>query len=195
MLVLVGGVIIIFAIWQWLETPVNTALGLADGTPTLPTNLTRADVLPTPTLNPSVPLRQIIFPSAQMSGAIVDAYRVGDSWDVRYLGTLVGHLVGTSWLDDPGGNIALVGHVEDAEGKPGPFAYLSQAKVGDLVILQDGQRQIVYHVFTVTHAAPEDIQFVAQDGHRRLTLITCSDWDVKTASYLSRLVVVAVPVL
>lgn len=192
-LLLLGGVIAIFSIWQSLETPANIAFGLVAGTPTLPVRLTRVDVLPTLTPNANVPVRQLIIPAIQMSAPIVEAYRIGDSWEVRNLGNSVGHLVGTSWLDDPGGNIALAGHIDDADGKPGPFAVLSQAKVGDLVILREGQREIIYHVLMLAQAAPEDIQFVVQDGRRRLTLITCSDWDVKTANYLKRLVVVAVP--
>jgi len=194
MLLLLGGVIAIFIIWQSLEMPGNAAFSQAAGTPTMPDRLSRADVLPTPTPNASAPLRQIIVPAAQMVATIVEAYRVGDSWEVRNLGDLVGHLAGTSWLGDAGGNIALAGHVEDAEGKPGPFAHLAEVKIGDLLILREGQRQINYRVVTVTHAAPDDIRYVSQDGHRRVTLITCSDWDFKTSAYLSRLITVAEPV-
>jgi LPXTG-site transpeptidase (sortase) family protein len=187
------GVIAIFSIWQHLNVPVNATLGMLPGTPTMPARLTRADLMPTLTPNVNIPLRQIIFPAAKMVATIIESYRVGDSWEVRHLGDSVGHLAGTGWMDETGGNIALAGHAEDAEGKPGPFAFLSQAKIGDLIILRDGEREIVYHVFMTVSAAPEDIQFVAQDDRRLLTLITCSDWDSKTATYLNRLVVIAVP--
>ncbi|MHB8749860.1 MAG: hypothetical protein ACYDBJ_11815 [Aggregatilineales bacterium] len=46
---------------------------------------------------------------------------------------------------------------------------------------------------TVVRAASDDIRYVSQDGHHRVTLITCADWDASTTRYLSRLVVVAVP--
>ena len=193
LLLLLVGVIAIFSIWQRVETPGSTAFDLVAGTPTLPVRLTRADVLPTPTPDASVPLRQVIFPAAHTVSPIIEAIRAGDSWEVRYLGDSVGHLAGTSWLDDPGGNIVLAGHIEDAEGKPGPFAYLSQAKTGDLVILREGEREIVYRVVTVARAQPDEIHYVAQDGRRRLTLITCADWDYKAGTYRTREVVVAAP--
>ncbi|MHB8752654.1 MAG: sortase [Aggregatilineales bacterium] len=193
-LLLIGAVVIIFAISQNVNIPKNAASGRVMGAPTLPDHLTRADVLPTLTPDTRAPLRRIIFPATGTIAPIVEAMRAGDSWEMRYLGNSVGHLAGTSWLDDPGGNIALAGHIEDAQGEPGPFAHLSQAKIGDVVILQEGQRLIYYRVTTVVRAASDDIRYVSQDGHHRVTLITCADWDASTARYLSRLVVVAVPV-
>jgi LPXTG-site transpeptidase (sortase) family protein len=190
-LLLLGGVITIFVIWQSLNTPGNLSSDLAVRTTTFAGGLTIGDVLPTLTPDTSVPLRQLIFPAANIVAPIVEAVRAGDSWEVRYLGQSVGHLAGTSWLDGLGGNIVLAGHVEDAEGKPGPFANLSQAKTGDTLILRDGQREIVYRVVTIAHAAPDEMQYVAQNGRHLLTLITCSDWDSKAATYHSRLVVIA----
>ncbi len=192
-LLLLGGAIVIFFVWQSQTAPASTAIDSLVEMPTLPDQLARSDVLPTPTPNISVPERRITFVAAKMTAPITEAYRVGDSWEVRHLSGLVGHLAGTGWLDDPGGNIALAAHVEDADGNPGPFAFLSYAKVGDVIVLSEGQRVIAYHVVTIARAAPGDIQFVVQDGRRRLTLITCADWDAKTASYPKRLVVVAVP--
>lgn len=192
-LLLIGGVVVIFAISQNVNTAINMAFGRVIGTPTLPDHLTHADVLPTLTPDVRAPLRRIIFPATGTIAPIVEAMRAGDSWEMRYLGNSVGHLAGTSWLADPGGNIALAGHIENAQGEPGPFAHLSQAKIGDVLILQEGQRLIYYRVTTVVRTASDDIQYVNQDGHHRVTLITCSDWDASTASYLSRLVVIAVP--
>ncbi len=192
-LLLLGAVVVIFSIAQGLNTPVNNvAVDLDAGTPTLPNRLTRADALPTLTPNAPVALRQVILPAAPFAATIVEAWRVGDSWEMRHLGDSVGHLAGTSWLDDSGGNIVLAGHIENAQGQPGPFAHLSEVKAGDLLVLREGQRLSNYRVVTVARAAPNDMQYVIQDGHRRLTLLTCSDWDANTASYLSRLVVVAV---
>ncbi len=160
-----------------------------------PAGLTRRDVLPTPTPDVTAPVRIITFPGASMSAPIITAGRVQGTWETRHLGDSVGHLVGTSWLDDPGGNIVLAGHVESATGAPGPFAHLFEAAVGDLVILREGTREVRYRVTAREEAAPTDIGFVAQDGHPRLTLITCTDWDNDQATYLGRLVVVAEPVL
>jgi LPXTG-site transpeptidase (sortase) family protein len=160
-----------------------------------PLGLTRQDVLPTPTVDMSVPARMITFPAASMSAPVIPAGRVQGTWETRHLGDSVGHLVGTSWLDDPGGNIVLAGHVESSTGAPGPFAYLFEAKVGDLVILRDGAREEDYRVTAIKRVGPYDVSYVAQDGHQRVTMITCTDWDYEQQIYLGRLVVIAEPVV
>ncbi len=158
-----------------------------------PPGLTRRDVLPTPTFDLSVPMRMITFPAASMSAPVIPAGRVQGTWETRHLGDSVGHLVGTSWFDDPGGNIVLAGHVESNTGAPGPFAYLFEAKVGDLVILREGTREEDYRVTSIKRADPYDVSYVAQDGRQRLTMITCTDWDYQQQTYLGRLVVIAEP--
>jgi LPXTG-site transpeptidase (sortase) family protein len=160
-----------------------------------PTALSRRDVLPTPTLDRSVPMRLITFPGASMSAPIIPAGRVQGSWETRHLGDSVGHLVGTSWLDDPGGNIVLAGHVESYSGAPGPFAHLFEAKLGDLVILSEGSREVRFRVTAIEPASPYEVSYLAQDGRQRLTLITCTDWDYAQQVYLGRLVIVAEPVV
>ncbi|MBN1680857.1 MAG: sortase [Anaerolineae bacterium] len=164
-------------------------------TPTVtPGGLTSNDVLPTPTPDQNTPARLIVFPGASMSAPIIPAGRVGGTWETRHLGGSVGHLVGTSWLDDAGGNIVLAGHVESATGAPGPFAHLFDAQLDDMIILREGVREVYYKVTTIETAAPDDISYVAQDGQSRLTLITCTDWDYERQVYNGRLVVVAEPV-
>jgi LPXTG-site transpeptidase (sortase) family protein len=191
LLVLVPLVVGLFALWQQVEQIPSAPV--LQASPTLPARLTRQDVLPTLTPVPNAPVRQIIFPGAHVVASIVPSYRVGDSWETRYLGDSVGLLEGASWLDDPGGNIVLVGHVEDAEGHPGPFAYLFNAQVGDVILLRDGDRRLTYRVSSIQKTAPDDLHILAQDGQRRITMITCSDWDLKSGTYLSRLVAIAQP--
>ncbi len=192
-LLIILGVVLVFAAWQQLTTPMVNSPVLPGVTPTLPQHLTRADVFPTHSPAPDVPLRQIIFPGAHVVAPITLAVRSGNSWETRYLGDSVGHLEGTSWLDDPGGNIVLAGHVEDAKGQPGPFAHLFDVEYGDLIILREGQRQDAFRVASIERAAPNDMHYLVRDGRRRITLITCSDWDIQTAAYRSRFVVIAVP--
>jgi LPXTG-site transpeptidase (sortase) family protein len=160
-----------------------------------PPGLSRRDILPTPTFDLTVPMRMITFPAASMSAPIISAGRVQGTWETRHLGDSVGHLVGTSWLDDPGGNIVLAGHVESHTGAPGPFAYLFEAKVGDLVILREGTREQHYRVTSIERVDPYDVSYVAQDGHKRVTMITCTDWDYEQETYQGRLVVIAEPIL
>jgi LPXTG-site transpeptidase (sortase) family protein len=160
-----------------------------------PTALSMRDVLPTPTPDFTIPARLIMFPGASMSAPIIPAGRVGGTWETRHLGDSVGHLIGTSWLDGPGNNIVLAGHVETPTGEPGPFAHLFEAKEGDLVILREGDTEVHYRVTAIEEVGPYDVGYVAQTGNPRLTLITCTDWDYKQATYLGRLVVIAEPVI
>lgn len=152
------------------------------------------DTLPTPTPDPRGPQRLIAFPGASMSAPIVPAGRVKGTWETRHLGDSIGHLVGTSWFDDAGGNIVLAGHVENWAGAPGPFAHLFEAKPGDLVILSEGDREEYYQVTQIERVDPNDMSWVAQDGRDRVTLITCTNWDWDQETYLGRLIVVAEPV-
>ena len=138
--------------------------------------------------------RQLVWPSGK-TAPIVESYRAGNSWSVDNLGSAIGHLEGTSWLDDAGGNIVLIGHVNDVNGRQGPFGNLYQAQSGDVFTLQDGARRVIYHVTTVSYVAPDAMQVISPDGQRRITLITCSDWGAasgESMSFRKRLVVVAV---
>jgi len=196
-------IVLIVAGWERFGAPLlarripptpTLAQELAAGvTPTMPARLTRADVLPTPTVDPAAPRRAITFPGALVTSRIINAARTLQSWETRYLGDAVGHLQGTSWIGEPGGNIVLAGHVTNERGEPGPFAYLFEAQVGDEVILLDGDQEYPYRVTGIERVPPDAIEYVAQDGIPRLTLITCDDWDTARQEYDTRLVVIAEP--
>lgn len=189
-------VVLVFAVWR-LGTALLPATAPSNATPLRtppPQGLTRNDFLPTPTPDTSRPPRTISFPAAEVSAPIIPAGRVQGTWETRHLGNSVGHLVGTAWLGDPGGNIVLAGHVESYTGAPGPFAYLFEAHLGDLVVLRDGPREERYRVTQIERVDPYDLSWLAQDGTPRVTLITCTDWDTQAKTYLGRLVVVAEPV-
>lgn len=174
--------------------PVPTVPVMAPGiTPTMPDRLTSADVLPTPTIDPEAIPRTITFPGALVTSRIINASRTYDSWETRYLGDSVGHLQGTSWIGEPGGNVVLAGHVTNERGEPGPFAYLFEAQIGDEVLLNDGDTIHQYRVSSIERVSPEAVEYVRQDGIPRLTLITCDDWNFNAQTYDSRLVVIAEP--
>ncbi len=186
-----------FAVWR-LSMTLFPGVGVSGGVSvtvlnTPPPTPVR-DTLPTLTPDTSRPPRLIAFPGASMSAPIVPAGRVRGTWETRHLGDSVGHLVGTSWFDDAGGNIVLAGHVETWSGAPGPFAHLFEAKTGDRVILSEGEREEHYQVTQIERVDPYDMSWVTQDGKDRVTLITCTDWDWDNETYLGRLIVVAEPV-
>ncbi len=181
------GVALLFFSWElYLYAPTTPhpsrpAAGAAGNAPYM-------DVLPTPTPEPDGPRRTITFPGAMVTAPIIHAARASGSWETRHLGDAVGHLAGTSWFDDPGGNIVLVAHVETAFGTRGPFAHLEEAMAGDEIILREGEREEHFRVVSTYQVTPDNINPVAQDGRPRLTLITCSNWDYRSQRYLNRVV-------
>lgn len=193
-IVMLGLEVLVLALAVWRLSDTFWPEGEQASEPAVASPLTVRDVLPTPTVDRGVPPRLIVFPGASMSAPIIPADRARGNWETRHLGDSVGHLAGTSWLDDAGGNIVLAGHVESATGAAGPFRHLFEAKPGDPVLLRDGEREAYFRVVAVDYTAPDDVQVVKQDGRRRLTLITCTDWDFESGTYQGRLVVVAEPV-
>ncbi len=189
-------IVLVFAVWRLSSAllPAASSTATPPRTPP-PQGLRPEDVLPTPTPDRTAPVRQIMFPAVSVGAPIIPAGRVRGTWETRHLGDSVGHLVGTAWLGGSGGNIVLAGHVESFTGAPGPFAYLFEAKLGDLVVLREGTREERYRVTRIEYVDPYDLSWLAQDGISRITLITCTDWDFDTETYLGRLVVVAEPVV
>ncbi|NLX08610.1 MAG: class F sortase [Chloroflexi bacterium] len=193
LLLLVAEIVVLVLAFDRLRQSWQPAQGSVSATLAFAPALSRDDILPTPTPDTSRPPRSIVFPDAGVSASIIPAGRTATSWETRHLQDAVGHLSGTSWLDDFGGNIVLAGHVENASGEPGPFAHLFTAHLNARVVLRDGTREEHYRVTAIETAAPNALQYVAQDGRRRLTLITCTDWDSEAETYLGRLIVVAEP--
>lgn len=140
---------------------------------------------------PSIPQNGTLFiPSAGIYSTIVQAYLDGQSWDVSRLGTNVGHLQGTSWVEH-GGNVVLSGHVELADGRQGVFANLDQMALGDLVEITVGDRRWRYIVTEISTTSPDDLTPIAPTREDRLTLITCDSFDFVRNVYLERTIIVA----
>lgn len=142
--------------------------------------------------SPDIPADSTLFiPSAGIYAPIVQAYLDGVSWDVSRLGMNVGHLQGTAWHST--GNVVLSGHVEMSDGRKGVFATLEQVQVGDLIVLSAGGRETRYEVREISQTDPTDLGPVRPTGEGRLTIITCDDYDFFRNAYLTRTVIVALP--
>ena len=132
----------------------------------------------------------IFIPSASIYAPIVRVYLDGTSWDVSRLGANIGHLEGTSWLDE-GGNVVLSGHVELSDGRRGIFANLEEVNIGDFVILEHDNIEYRYVVTNTYTTAPTDLTPIYPTDKDRLTLITCDNYDFFQDSYLDRTIIVA----
>lgn len=182
------------------STPSPQPDGIANNEPF--TSITPTLFAPPPTPGPqptsvaSANLREIpadttiFIPRAAIYSHVIQAYLDGTSWDVSKLGTHVGHLEGTAWVDQPG-NVVLSGHVEMSDGRPGVFANLGELQVDDFIELQSGNEVHRYVVREIRFTVPNDLEPILPSTTDQLTLITCNAYDFFTDTYEERMIVVA----
>ncbi|NWF70929.1 MAG: sortase [Chloroflexi bacterium] len=189
--VLLGAAFFVYDNWRSgmeraaLPTAAPTATAQASATPP-PTADLQAPLAATNALTPTT----LFIPTQGILAPVIQVFLDGLSWDIRNLGTNVGHLQGTAWLDSPG-NIVLSGHVEMSDGRLGVFASLNQLAQGDLIVLQHGSEERRYSVRSIGRVQPTDLSVLYPTLNEQLTLITCEDYDFFQNSYLERVVVVA----
>lgn len=132
----------------------------------------------------------ISIPALGVYAPIIEVFLDGTSWDVTRLGTDVGHLQGTAWLDEPG-NIVLSGHVELRDGRQGAFRELESLEVGDYISVMYRDTARSYEVVEHYDVEPTDLEPLYPSDSDQLTLITCGEYDFFSGSYLKRVVIVA----
>ncbi|MGH3472449.1 MAG: class F sortase, partial [Nocardioidaceae bacterium] len=90
------------------------------------------------------------------------------------------------------GTAVLIGHTVHTGG--GALDDLGAVEVGDRIIVQQAEDDLVYTAVSVTdfrkgRLARQTAEVLRQGGPGRLAVITCGDWDGST--YLSNIVVIA----
>lgn len=183
--ILVGVGFLLYDRWQ---TP-PPAVQFNTQTPTpIPTfTLPPSQPLPSPT---TLPEARVLIPTAGVNALVVNVYLDGESWDVSQLGEYAGHLQGTAWINTPG-NVALAGHVEMRDGRPGIFARIEELRMGDPVILTQSGVEQRYAVTDIKRVSPDDLSVLYPTSNERITLITCDSYDFLQNAYQERIVVVA----
>jgi LPXTG-site transpeptidase (sortase) family protein len=141
------------------------------------------------------PSIELEVPSLGIRTEIVGVPKTDNSWDVSWLGDRAGYLEGTAF-PTWSGNSAITGHVYDANGRPGLFHGLKYLQWGDEVLVHFYGQVYVYEVRSVDrYVLPGDTSDVYKhEDFPWLTLITCRDYDEKTNTYASRVLVRAVQV-
>jgi LPXTG-site transpeptidase (sortase) family protein len=188
-IVIIGVAVLAFMLSQQRSTPTAP---LSSPTPARILTLT-ATALPQ---NTKVSERFLLLAAkAKLFAPIIPVYFGADNtWDLSSLEQNAGYLEGTPPIGI-GGNHVLVGHVEMHDGSAGPFAYLDLLKAGDEILITETPDGVSLHyaVTIVKSVAPDAVDEMRNHGYEELTLITCGDYDFKTNSYLTRLVVHARP--
>ena len=112
-------------------------------------------------------------------------------WNVDWLQDQAGWLDGTAY-PTWNGNSVLMGHAINADGKPGIFSKLKALGVGEYIFVYNSGYRYVYKVVSNQPVKPNDIRVLKHEEKAYLTLITCDKYDIKSATYLYRIVVRAV---
>lgn len=114
----------------------------------------------------------------------------GFSWMISGLREEVAWMGNTSW-PGLGGNTALAGHVTVAGMGDGPFRHLDEIPSGEVVILYTEKNMYTYKVRENRITDDGDMSVISPTNDAQISLITCTDWDDASRSYLNRLVVIA----
>lgn len=184
--------VVVFIVYEQHSNPVESP---PTASPTSPVSL-----LPIPGHTPQatkVPDRFLLLSAkAKLDAPIISVYfGANNTWDLSSLERNAGYLQGTPPIG-VGGNHVIVGHVEMHDGTAGPFVYLNLLKAGDEILIVGTPTGITlrYVVTALKVVAPEDVAEMRNHGYEELTLVTCGDYDFKSNSYPSRLVVHARPI-
>ena len=128
------------------------------------------------------------IPVLKVKTSIVGVASRQGSWDVSWLQNQIGWLNGTAYPTWKG-NSVLTGHVVNADGKPGVFSHLKALGLGEYIFVYSAGYRYTYKVVSNTVVQPDDASVMQHADKSFLTLITCDTYDVKTATYLHRIVI------
>lgn len=135
-------------------------------------------------------IQTISIPALGVTSPVEHRPLVDGVWDIRGIRDKVAWLGSTS-APGEGGNTVLAAHVNVLNLGPGPFHDLDRLQPGDRIYLYTEKNVYLYQVREGLVVKEEDVEITGPSATPQLTLVTCSDWDSKTETYLSRRVVIA----
>ncbi len=129
---------------------------------------------------------KLVIPSLSLDLPIVGVKLNENGWDVTWLNGSAGYLEGSAYPTWKG-NTVLTGHVTDANGKPGPFAYLKELAHGDKVYIYNNGFIYVYQAQQNGLLAPNNVKALFKsEEYDWLTLVTCEDYDPSARQFKYR---------
>lgn len=131
------------------------------------------------------------IPSIKVKSDVVGVQMKDGGWDLSWLQNQAGWLEGTAY-PTWSGNSVLSAHVVNADGKPGLFSRLKYVKTGDFIFVHNSGYVYTYKIVSNEYDSPDDISVLNHETKPVLTLVTCDTYDLKSKTYLRRVVVKAV---
>ena len=136
------------------------------------------------------PVERISIPSIEVDTIVKFVPFKRNNWLISGLKQEVAWMGDTSW-PGLGGNTALAGHITLNDGSDGPFRYLEEVKIGDLIRLYSEENIYTYKIRELRIVEDNDLSILAQTNYPQLTLITCTKWDRDVYMYLNRVIVLS----
>jgi LPXTG-site transpeptidase (sortase) family protein len=135
---------------------------------------------------------RIEIPTLGINFPIVGVAVSNNSWDLTWLKDSVAYLDGSAY-PTLAGNTVLTAHVVDANNNLGPFSDIKGMQLGQKVYIHAYGQVYVYQVQENRKLLPTSLSTVFKhEEYDWITLVTCEDYNVKTASYKYRRMVRAV---
>ena len=123
------------------------------------------------------------IPSLGVNVSIVGVAYKDNHWDLTWLGNNAGYLDGSAY-PTWSGNSVMTGHVVDAAGAPGPFAYIKDLQIGDKVNIHFGGQVFIYEVRENRQVLPTMLSTIFKhEDYNWLTLVTCEDYNNARKGY------------
>ena len=148
--------------------------------------------LPSPTPDEPDPILRVVIPVLKVD-AKVDPVSFSESsgtWDVSKIGDNLA-LLEPAAGEESDLNIVIAGHVTLRDLSTGPFRYLFMLKPEEEVYLFSQNTVYTYQVREQKVISAEDVDATRNSRNAQLTLLTCTNWDEASRSYLLRRVIFA----
>ncbi|RPI86904.1 MAG: sortase [Chloroflexi bacterium] len=157
----------------------------------IPTPPAQATTIPAVPQSPDTSaVTRIIIPSLDVDTNVAYVPFDGNTWPIQGLRQEVAWLGDTSW-PGLGGNTGLAGHVTLRGIGNGPFRYIMDLRLGDVVELHTERNVYKYEVSEKLVIDETDLSVLEKSDSSRITMITCVDWNETLGIYLRRLAVTA----
>lgn len=133
----------------------------------------------------------LAIPALNVQSRIVQVPLKNCEWDLAWLGGWIGYLEGTTF-PTYNGNCALTAHNRLYNDEPGPFSRLYDLVYNDQIYIYAWGMKYTYGVTKKEIVVPQNLSVLEPGTRDEITLISCKDYDSKSAEYLMRVVVKAV---
>lgn len=112
---------------------------------------------------------RIVIDTLNLDLSVVPVEMENGTWEV--LADVANYAVGTNLIKEDSGNVGIYGHAVSEV-----FLGLKNLKIGDIVMVYNGEKEFVYEVFQSKVVYPNQVDIFESTLEPILTLLTCDGW-------------------